>query len=242
MLVIIGYDRIQMGFSLVIALLGAPKSPWVEVMDWLNANSGAMTALSTAILVVVTIAYVYLTHRLVRETKAAREMAMLPSLTVTAEVHEVYPYVINFRVENIGGGTAHNIRLQSNRSFMVEDRDPLNTLGLFTHGIPMLGPSRKIESFLVYASSLNREHLNESLKVIAKYTDATGRHKFEETFEIDFGTFENLSQVRKTPLHAIADSIHRLPKEFEKNNRSLIKDLQKNFRQLTNELKKLSRR
>ena len=53
---------------------------WAETVNWLNTNSASVTALSTTILVIVTIVYVYQAHRLVRETKALREMAVQPSL------------------------------------------------------------------------------------------------------------------------------------------------------------------
>ena len=57
--------------------------------DWLNSNSGAVNAILVAILVVITGIYAYQTHRQVRESKAYREMATRPFLSVTIELHEI---------------------------------------------------------------------------------------------------------------------------------------------------------
>ena len=160
---------------------------------------------------VVTCVYVYLTYRLVLESKAFREMSLRPALVVTAEIHETRINLVNFRVENIGGGAAHTIRLRTNRKFIVGNEDPLNKLGFFKHGIPSLGPGRKIESFLASAFDLNFQQ--EPLEVTVRYSDATGR-KFEEKFELNFASFENLTWVGDDPLQAIADSIKRLQENF----------------------------
>ena len=111
-------------------------------------------------------------------------MSLRPALVVTAEIHETRINLVNFRVENIGGGAAHTIRLRTNRKFIVGNEDPLNKLGFFKHGIPSLGPGRKIESFLATAFDLNFQQ--EPLEVTVRYSDATGR-KFEEKFELNFG-------------------------------------------------------
>ena len=180
------------------------------MIDWLNSNSGAMNAILAAILVVITGVYAYLTRRQVLESKELREMTIRPALVVTAEIHEIHINLINFRVENIGGGAARNIRLRTSREFMIGNDRSLNELGLFKRGIPLLGPGRSIETFLGSALELLQQ---EPLEVTAKYEDATGR-KIEETFLVDFAAFENLSRVGEAPLHTIAKSIEKLQKSI----------------------------
>ena len=193
------------------------------MLDWLNGNSGAVNAILAAILVFITGVYAYLTRRLVLESKQLREMTMRPALVVTAEIHEIHINLINLRVENIGGGAARNVRLRTNREFMIGIDRSLNELGLFKRGIPLLGPGRNIETFL--ANAIDKVlHQQEPLEVTAEYQDATGR-KFEEIFLIDFAAFENLSRVGDAPLHTIAKSITQL---------------QENIRNLSNGMNKLS--
>ena len=97
---------------------------------------------------------------------------------------------------------------------MVRGKDPLNELGLFSHGIPLLGPGRKIESFLASAIELFQEPLDEPLEVIAEYKDATGR-PFKERFEIDFRIFENLSWVGNPPMKDLAKSVDALRRDIQ---------------------------
>ena len=180
------------------------------MIDWLNSNSGAVNAVLAAILVVITGVYAYLTRRQVLESKELREMTIRPALVVTAEIHETHINLINFRVENIGGGAARNIRLRTSREFMRGNNRSLNELGLFKRGIPLLSPGRNIETFLASAFELLQQ---EPLEVTAEYEDATGR-KIEETFLVDFAAFENLSRVGEAPLHTIAKSIEKLQKSI----------------------------
>jgi hypothetical protein len=51
------------------------------VIAWLNENSGAVVALATVVLVLVTTAYVVLTARLVQEQRQQRQTATVPALT-----------------------------------------------------------------------------------------------------------------------------------------------------------------
>ena len=180
------------------------------MIDWLNSNSGAVNAILAAILVVITGVYAYLTRRQVLESKELREMTIRPALVVTAEIHEIHINLINFRVENIGGGAARNIRLRTSREFMIGNDRSLNELGLFKRGIPLLSPGRNIETFLASAFELLQQ---EPLEVTAEYEDATGR-EIEETFLVDFAAFENLSRVGEAPLHTIAKSIEKLQKSI----------------------------
>ena len=185
------------------------------MIDWLNYNSGAVTAILTLLVVLVTGVYVYLTHRLLLESKATREMAMRPVVIVTAEIHEMYMDIIHLRVRNIGGGAARRICLRTNRKFMIGKDKSLDDLGLFKRGIPLLGPGQKIETFLadMTGQEVGKE---EPLEVTAEYENAVGG-KTEETFVIDLAALENLRQVGETPLKAIAKSIKKIQENIQKS-------------------------
>ena len=185
------------------------------LIDWLNDNSGAVTAILTSLLVLVTCVYVYLTYRLLLESKATREMAMRPVVIVTAEIREMYMNIIHLRVRNIGGGAARKIRLRTNRKFRTGNDKSLDDLGLFKRGIPLLGPGQKIETFLanMTGQEVGKE---EPLEVTAEYENAVGG-KTEETFVIDLAALENLRQAGETPLEAIAKSIKKIQENIQKS-------------------------
>ena len=185
------------------------------MIDWLNYNSGAVTVILTALVVLVTGVYVYLTYRLLLESKVTREMAMRPVVIVTAEIHEMYMNIIHLRVRNIGGGAARRICLRTNRKFMIGKDQSLDDLGLFKRAIPLLGPGQKIETFLkdMADQEVGKE---EPLEVTAKYEAAVGGET-EETFVIDLAALENLRQVGETPLTAIAKSIKKIQENIQKS-------------------------
>ena len=185
------------------------------MIDWLNYNSGAVTAILTALVVLVTGVYVYLTYRLLLESKVTREMAMRPVVIVTAEIHEMYMNIIHLRVRNIGGGAARRICLRTNRKFMIGKDKSLDDLGLFKRAIPLLGPGQKIETFLkdMADQEVGKE---EPLEVTAKYEAAVGGET-EETFVIDLAALENLRQVGETPLTVIAKSIKKIQENIQKS-------------------------
>ena len=54
----------------------------------------------------------------------------------------------------------------------------------------------------------------ESVEVTVRYNDAAG-HKFEEKFELNFASFQNLNQVGDAPLQMIADSTKKIQKDIE---------------------------
>ena len=51
-------------------------------MDWLNSNSGAITAIATAVLAIITVIYVFMTYRILRATNQ-------PEIMVYLRPHEV---------------------------------------------------------------------------------------------------------------------------------------------------------
>ena len=85
-----------------------------EIIDWLNSNSGAVNAISAAILVGITGVYAYLTRCQVIESKKLGE-GYAPHSSRNPEINEVHNQYHQLRLENIGGGAAHNIRLQTSR-------------------------------------------------------------------------------------------------------------------------------
>ena len=70
-------------------------------MDWwdcLNSHSGAITAIATAVLVIVTIVYVIFTYRIVRATNQ-------PEIMVSLRPHEAHVYLAMLWIEKRGDGS-----------------------------------------------------------------------------------------------------------------------------------------
>lgn len=57
------------------------------VIDWLNVNNGAIIGIATAVLVVVTICYTYLTWRLLKANDT-------PEIAISLRPHEGYIHCV----------------------------------------------------------------------------------------------------------------------------------------------------
>lgn len=194
----------------------------INVIEWLNNYSGAVNALLTLVLIVVTAVYVYLTGRLVRENIALREDATRPLLAVTTSLHEAYIHIINLLIENVGGGAAHDIRLRTSKPFTLDRHERLDEIGPFKKGITYLGPHQRLEFFLANAIGNLDELKKQLLQIEAEYSDNVGK-TYRKTFVIDFGELEGISRVSTPPLFKVAESIERLEKNFANLLNGMIK-------------------
>ena len=82
---------------------------FMQLINLLNNNSGALQALFAGIVMLATVVYAYLTAQLVAETKRMREVQTEPNIEITASPREEFVNIITLRIENIGLGPAYNI-------------------------------------------------------------------------------------------------------------------------------------
>jgi len=78
-----------------------------SVIDWLNDNSGAVQAIATATLVVVTAVYAWSTHRMAREMAETRRGSLRPIIGINPSKRD--HSVISTRIENYGAGPALDV-------------------------------------------------------------------------------------------------------------------------------------
>jgi hypothetical protein len=79
-LITTGQSRVFLATSGLSSAAGSPDG-WQRVFPFLDAHSGAITAVATVVLVIVTVAYVILTRQLVEETRRDSDAAYQPALT-----------------------------------------------------------------------------------------------------------------------------------------------------------------
>jgi len=72
------------------------------MIEWLNANANLL-------LVVITAVYVWLTYKLLRESKLARQSADVPKILGRLEPYSAV--AVRYAITNIGPGAALNVDL-----------------------------------------------------------------------------------------------------------------------------------
>lgn len=138
---------------------------------------------ATAVLGVITFVYVVLNYRHFKTHTR-------PVLNAFVEVHHGSVYLV---IENAGGGTAYDVRLEATRDFTIGRYNSLNETAVFKNGIPRLGPNQDREIFLV--DSLNSHNLfnkpPEPFEIHVQYRGQSGR-KIKEHSVVNFPTREGI--------------------------------------------------
>ena len=184
----------------------------MEIIDWLNANSGAITGIATIVLVAVTGYYAYLTARLLKANDT-------PEIAVSLRPHEGHIQCVMLCIKNIGTGAARNIQFQTDLSFKPDGERTLEEVGFLKNGIDYLGPGEKIEHFLVSVIGKLDKLKDTPFEIGVTYTDSVKRkHRYDHIFRLDFGEDEGLATVGKPPLFEIAKA---------------TKDIQRDLRRIT---------
>lgn len=152
----------------------------MEIINWLNSYAGAITAIATVVLSVITGIYVYLTRRLV---KAANE----PRIEINSRLEALkggyrYGYLC---VKNIGTGAAYDVQFDTDLSFSFGNRPSLGNIGFLKHGIGCLLPAEVRESSVVKLVYVDKELIKKQLNIKVTYKDSINK-KHQKCFCINF--------------------------------------------------------
>ena len=174
-------------------------------MEWViiaNLVVSVIMLIVTFTLVLITRKYVLLTGKLVKSTNR-------PEILVYLRPDEENIFCVNLCVENVGTGTAYNVKFTPNDpSFAPGDDNPLGELGFIKKQIDYWGPKHKVETLL--ASVLGRQDLfeREPFKIDVTYEDSENtRH--DRSFFLDFKQWENVSKVTSN-LSKIANAVEKI--------------------------------
>ena len=175
-----------------------------SAIDFLNGNSGAITAIATLILVGITGWYVYLT----------RQMLKVSNTPVIRMFLHASEYSIFLCVENIGTGFARNIKFTGDLSFKptsLNDNDSdksLKELEPFKSGIPYLGAGHKRERPISNTAEFGSLP-KHAFDIIVTYNDL-GIAKEKKTFSFEIGNRNNTDQFGSPHTDEVATAVKRV--------------------------------
>lgn len=181
----------------------------MDILTFLNNNSGAFSILFAAIVAISTAVYAVLTWKLVSETRKLREFQTEPNMSITLQPKEAYISFIDMVIENIGLGAAYDIYLKVDPDFVYEQGRSLSDKSYFKNGIKYLKPGQKIQFFLTSMLEDHENKIKTSLEIISTYKDRVGK-EYESVFIIDFSELRGLTTLGTPPLHKIAEEISKI--------------------------------
>ena len=159
----------------------------MEVIGWLNSNSGAIIALATVVLVFITGFYAWATKNILEENRQMRVDAQKPEINVDLCSYMVDGHThVDLYVENLGGGPAYNVEFTVDPSFELSDKRTLGEVIFLSTGIRRLAQGRKKTHRLGRGSQLSVGKLKETpLEIGVTYRNKVGQ-KDKEHFSLDF--------------------------------------------------------
>lgn len=182
----------------------------MEIVNWLNANSGAIIGIATVVLVGITGYYAYLTWRMLKANNT-------PEIAISLRPHEAHVNAVMLCLENIGTVAARSLQFTTDPSFVPGLDRPLEKIGFLDNGIAFFEPGRRIEELLVIV--LGKGKLNElrqtPLEITVTYKDSV-YHKHKRVFHLDFGEFEGFSQFGTPPLYEMAKNIKKIQEDLHR--------------------------
>jgi hypothetical protein len=185
-------------------------------LDFLNQNNGAITAISTLVLAVVTFIYVILTWNISSETKKMREAQTEPHVSATIQSDERSINWINLVIKNTGLGPAYKVKFEVNPDF--EDRllmSKLSEIGFIKDGLPYFAPNQEFRFILTDMAENYQEKLKTVFKIKIVYE--TSIHKpYDDTYLIDFSQRRGLTQIGELPIYTIAKNIEQIQKDINR--------------------------
>ena len=180
----------------------------MEIIDWLNSNRGVIIIFTTVVLVIIIGGYIYLRGRPRKTTNAPENIGEpvsdeKPEIVVFLRPHALRVQCLMLCIENIGSGTAYNVRFGTGASGTPSFVTPSPNFGdvrllkknnFLQNGIGCFGPGQKIEQFLISLIGGLPEELKQPLQISVTYTDSLN-HPYDNRYALDFGEFESLVQI-----------------------------------------------
>lgn len=206
-------------------------------MDFLGDNSDALSVIISAIGVIVAIVLGFFTVRYARLTRQSQELVEklidYPKVVAHLRRDEVNTSGLIGCVENVGTGTALNVRFFPDRSFQIMGEISLGDIGFIKNGIDYFESGKKHEFSIntIMGEEAWNKLMQTPLEIKITYEDSAGEEHVEDDY-LDFGAFESLPLV-KSPIGSIAETTKEMVKA--------IKEMVKATKEIGSELNQYTR-
>jgi hypothetical protein len=187
------------------------------VLAWLSAHQAAFTLVFSALVTLSTVVYAVLTAILVMETRRLRKGQSQPHVSVRIESSPGAFGFTDLVVENVGQGSAYDVRFSLEHDLQLEPRRKASDIGFLRHGVSYLAPRQRLSSYFFQLIGLNDKVAGPDrprLALTVAYRDAA-KNDFTERFELDFAHFDNMMRLGTPPADSIANSLEKIKGAIE---------------------------
>jgi hypothetical protein len=184
-----------------------------DTLTFLNANSGALTVLFTAVVTISTVITSVLTGSLVSETKKMRQVQTEPKIEITIKSFEFAIHIVRLHIRNIGLGPALNVKFNQK---VLSGGDAAQALlsdftqsNFFKTGLNYFGPEQERYSHYSQMTEGHDGKIESVLAIEISYESATGV-QYREQATIDMSELKGEYQLGKPNLYSIANSLEKI--------------------------------
>lgn len=135
-----------------------------------------------------------------------------PLISVILEPDENDNLSMNLTIENVGSGTAFDVKFKVTPDFQIIKKRYLSQIGLFKNGLQIFSPHTKMKIHLTWMPSDYENIIKNPLNIEVSYKNRIG-WKYKQNFLIDFLIFGEVP-LSRNPLAKIAEDIEKINREF----------------------------
>jgi hypothetical protein len=188
--------------------------PIVMILNDLTSKD-AIELLFSCVVAFSTVAYVTLTWRLVKETRAQRKVLTEPKIHVGLDMHPKESNIMELYVENIGHGVAYNVRFNFLQDFEFKQKGKLSEIGIFKSGIKVFAPNKFYRTYVTSLLDDTDKKKNNPIEVEVLY-DTSIKKDLKEIFHLDFSEYIGLLVLEnKDKMDLLIKSIENLTTEIK---------------------------
>jgi len=194
------------------------------ILCFLNQNSGAIVALSTAVLLVITSFYALTTYFLLREAKRSREWSSHPKVVAYLRLHSVHPIMVQLHIANLAGAAAIEVSVSIEK---LTDWPPELAFekSNFLKELEYLHPNEIVKSDIGRGPEMFKDGEAAKLRCRIIYKSLNNK-QFEFVSELSVATLKNLGNSKIYGIDDVARQLKEIADVMKRvaNFDSLKKD------------------
>ena len=187
------------------------------VFNWLDLHSGAVQAITTVILVIVTAIYAWYTKKIVEITIKNENKRNEPKIIAHLESDEDWLNLVYLVIRNYGRSVAKNVTFNVNENIELIHDKKLSELRFFKNGVKYFTPHRIIKLPIISMVGKGEGLFLKDIKLVIRYENDEGKQFVNES-QLDFNALPEY-QIGKPPIYEIANSIKDIKKSLDQIKR-----------------------
>ena len=170
------------------------------MIEWLNANHSAITAVATIVIASSAVITVWLTRTLAKENRLLRKAETEPEVVAYLLPDSESRYAIYFVLANVGRGPARNVEFSLDRDakdFETHDVSDHLNMNASPKVATLLPQGERIKSFFGIATALLNEPKLRPFDVSIAYEDLK-RNTYTSKLSLDVAVLDWISWLEKS--------------------------------------------